>query len=54
MLIEARVSVYSVDLPGKGGGYRRTTAFRPPPTSAPSSKSIRTRGSPDSERPAFQ
>ena len=24
-----RVSVYSVDLPGKGGGYRRTTGLSP-------------------------
>lgn len=24
-----RVSVYAVDLPGKGGGYRRTTGFSP-------------------------
>ncbi|MDD9981516.1 MAG: hypothetical protein OXU81_09190 [Gammaproteobacteria bacterium] len=29
MLTEACVSVYSVDLPGKGGGYRRTTGLSP-------------------------
>ena len=29
MLTEARVVVYSVDMPGKGGGDRRTTGLSP-------------------------